>query len=133
MGNLRKAIKNGLSEEAALKALTHTPAKMAGVYDRVGSLETGKLANFIVTSGKLFDEKTKIHQNWINGKPHFYKDLEKDKLAGEYNLRVGTDRYTLHVKDTDSKTSMLIYVNDSTNIKVKHFRRSTIFRIRRFT
>ncbi len=119
MGNLRKAIKNGLSEEAALKALTHTPAKMAGVYHQVGSLENGKLANFIVTSGKLFDEKTKIHQNWVRGKPHFYKDLDKDKLAGAYKLKVGTVSYTLHVKDGD-KTSMLIYVNDSTDIKVKH-------------
>ncbi len=120
MSNLRKAIKNGLSEEAALKALTHTPAKIAGVYDQVGSLEKGKLANFIITSGKIFDEKTKIHQNWIRGKAHLFKDLDKDKLAGAYDLKLGSTSYQLNVKESDGKASMVIFVNDSTEYKVKH-------------
>ena len=66
--NLRKAIEHGLSEENALKALTHTPAKMLGVSDRVGSLKKGHVANFIISSDNIFKEKTKIHHNWVRGK-----------------------------------------------------------------
>src|SRR5215475_4448060 len=43
--NLRKAIEYGLSESKALDALTKTPATWLGVYDKVGSLDDGKLAN----------------------------------------------------------------------------------------
>ena len=74
--NLRKAIENGLSETTALKALTITPAQLLKVEDQVGSLKKGMLANFIVTSGKLFDEKTVIHQNWIQGEPYSVKSLD---------------------------------------------------------
>ena len=47
--DLKKAIESGLSEKAALNALTKNPAQMINVYDIVGSLEKGKLANFIIT------------------------------------------------------------------------------------
>ena len=67
-GNLRKAIKQGLSEEAALAALTHTPASLLGVQDRIGSLTPGSEANLLITSGNLFDKKTVIHENWIQGR-----------------------------------------------------------------
>jgi adenine deaminase len=63
--NLRKAIESGLSENKAMDALTKTPATLLGVYDKVGSLEPGKLANFIITSGPVFSEKTTILQNWV--------------------------------------------------------------------
>jgi hypothetical protein len=58
--NLRKAIENGLTEKTALEALTKNPATMLGIYNQVGSLEAGKLANFIVTNGSIFSEKTTI-------------------------------------------------------------------------
>ena len=52
--NVARAVREGLSEEAALRALTLDAARIAGAADRVGSLEKGKIANVIVTSGDLF-------------------------------------------------------------------------------
>ncbi|MFT5801530.1 MAG: hypothetical protein ACI956_001338, partial [Nonlabens sp.] len=95
MEQLRKAIKNGLSEDVALKALTEAPAQMIGIYDQVGSIEKGKRANFLITSGKIFDEKTKIHHNWVNGKAHTFKDLDKTDLTGIYDFKVGSEKYIL--------------------------------------
>ncbi len=113
--NLRTAIKHGLTEEQALKALTFTPAKMMNAYDQVGSLEAGKLANLIITSGNIFSEKTKIHHNWIRGEAFVVKQLEEPNLDGKYQLQVGGQQYSLVV---DNK--MKIEVNDSTEIDVKH-------------
>ena len=85
----------------------------------LGSLEKGKLANFIITSGPVFDKDSKIHHNWVKGKPHVLKDLHAVDLSGKYSLSVGKQEYNL-VVDGTKKQEMKIQVNDSTNIKVKH-------------
>lgn len=120
LGNVRKAIKHGLSEEDALKALTHTPARLIKADDQIGSLTSGKWANFIITSGNIFDKKTKIHHNWIRGKAFVIKGLEKPNLYGVYNLKAGPKTYRLHVKESKDKTKMVIEVNDSTDYNVKY-------------
>jgi len=66
--NAAKAVKAGLAEDAALRALTITAATMAGAGDRLGSIEKGKIANLIVTDGNLFDEKTKITRVFVDGR-----------------------------------------------------------------
>src|SRR5690606_12483521 len=71
---LRKAIDHGLSEQAAIAALTKNPAEALGIYDKVGSLATGKLANFIITSAPLFNNGTVILQNWVQGKKYGVKE-----------------------------------------------------------
>jgi hypothetical protein len=65
---VRKAFDYGLTEAKALDALTKIPATLIGVYDKVGSLDAGKLANFLITTGPVFAEKTSIVENWIQGK-----------------------------------------------------------------
>lgn len=67
--NAAKAVQNGLSRDAALKALTLNAATLAGAADRLGSLETGKIANVLVTEGDLFDEKMTIKHVFVDGKP----------------------------------------------------------------
>ena len=42
---------------------------MAGVGDRLGSIEKGKVANLVVTDGNLFDEKTKVTRVFVEGRP----------------------------------------------------------------
>src|SRR5690606_680206 len=74
LGNVRKAIQHGLSEEGALSALTTTPAKLLGVDNLVGSIDAGKVANFIITNGPIFNANTAILQNWINGEQHNVKN-----------------------------------------------------------
>ncbi len=108
MANLRKAIQYGLSETKALEALTKNPATVLGVYDMVGSLEAGKLANFIITSGPVFNEKTVIYQNWIQGKKYAVKEELWSDAKGIYNLTVyspaGNKNFTLDVKNNTTAT-----------------------------
>jgi imidazolonepropionase-like amidohydrolase len=66
--NASKAVKAGLAEDAAIRALTLNAATIAGVADRLGSIEKGKAANLVVTDGNLFDEKTKITRVFVNGR-----------------------------------------------------------------
>ena len=66
--NAAKAVKEGLSPEAAVRALTIDAAKIAGAGDRLGSLEKGKIANVIVTDGDLFDEKTRMRYVFVDGR-----------------------------------------------------------------
>ncbi len=101
--NVRKAIENGLSESKAFDALTKTPATLLGVYDKVGSLETGKLANFLITSGPIFNEKTVIYQNWVQGDKYGVSESSWFNIAGTYNLVItgangSSTTYTLDVK-----------------------------------
>ena len=65
--NAGKAVKEGLSADAALRALTLDAAKIAGAANRLGSLERGKIANIIVTEGGLFDEKMEIKHVFVDG------------------------------------------------------------------
>ena len=67
--NAAKAVKAGLPEDAAVRALTINAATIAGVADRLGSIERGKIANLVVTDGNVFDEKTAIKQVYVDGRP----------------------------------------------------------------
>lgn len=99
--NLQKAIEYGLTEAKALEALTKTPATLLGMYEKVGSLEVGKLANFLITTGPLFQEKTTLLQNWIQGIKYTVKE-DAGNVAGSYQLVVNTtagkETYTMDIK-----------------------------------
>lgn len=58
----------GLPKEEALKAVTIYPAQILGVADMLGSIETGKIANIIVTDGDPLEIRTQIKYLFINGK-----------------------------------------------------------------
>jgi len=66
--NAAKAIKAGLAEETAIRALTLEAATIAGVADRLGAIEKGKIANLVLTDGNLFDERTKITRVFVEGR-----------------------------------------------------------------
>lgn len=118
MPNLIKAIENGLSEGAALKALTETPAKLLKVNTIVGSLKNGLTANFIITSGKLFDEKTKVLQNWIQGEPAYINTLPTHDFKGIYNLMLNDTTYQLEVSGEIGSQKAKIKITDSTSHEV---------------
>ncbi|MEJ7739383.1 MAG: amidohydrolase family protein [Chitinophagaceae bacterium] len=90
MTAMRSAFNYDLTEAAAMTALTKTPATVLGVYDQVGSLDAGKLANFLITSGPIFHEKTAIYQNWIQGKKYSIKDDTWKDMRGTYKLVLNT-------------------------------------------
>jgi imidazolonepropionase-like amidohydrolase len=116
--SLRKAMEYGLSESKAIEALTKTPATLLGIYDKVGSLDEGKIANFIITNGSLFNEKTSIVQNWIQGEKYAVKEEAWTNIAGTYKLAIntpaGTENYTLDVK---SNSTANMYGKDTMNAR----------------
>jgi imidazolonepropionase-like amidohydrolase len=62
------AIAFGLPEEVALQAVTLNPARFLGFEDRVGSLEVGKDATFLITTGSPLEYATEIEQAFIQGR-----------------------------------------------------------------
>jgi imidazolonepropionase-like amidohydrolase len=76
---VKKAIDAGLAPEAALRALTLSPAEIFGVGDRLGSVEKGKIANLVVADGDLFNEKTKIKYVFVDGRRYEAREPERPK------------------------------------------------------
>ncbi|MCG8606079.1 amidohydrolase family protein [bacterium] len=73
-----KAVKyGGVPESEALKFVTLNPAKQLLVDHRIGSLEVGKDADFVVWSGSPLSTYSKCEQTWVDGRKYF--DLEEDK------------------------------------------------------
>ncbi len=58
----------GLPKIEALKAVTLYPAQIMGVGDRLGSIETGKMANLVITDGDLLEVRTHIRGLFIDGR-----------------------------------------------------------------
>ncbi len=88
--NLRKAITNGLSEKTALEALTKTPATLISAYDKVGSLDAGKLANFFIANSNIFKDSSSIFQNWVQGQKYTVKEEGWNDYRGVYTFSLNT-------------------------------------------
>ena len=92
----KKSIDAGLSPDAAIRAFTLTPAEIFSVADRLGSIETGKIANLVVADGDIFDEKTKIKFVFVDGRkftirePEKPKDPPKGDLTGKWKFSYTT-------------------------------------------
>jgi len=119
---VRKAYQHGLSEKDLLKALTTTPAKLIKAENQIGTLEKNKLANFIITSDNILNEKVVFYHNWVKGKPYVIKDLNAIDIRGRYNLSIDNKSYQLEVKGT-ATSPVLSWMNEqdtSKKHKLKH-------------
>lgn len=75
LAGVRKAVERGLPADAALRAVTLAPAEILGVSDRLGSLETGKIADVVVWSGDPMAKDTKAKMVFVDGQ--LYEPDEK--------------------------------------------------------
>ena len=62
-----QAVAFGLPEDEALKGLTLYPAEVAGVSDRLGSIEPGKLASLFAVDGNILDLRANVKRMWVAG------------------------------------------------------------------
>jgi len=83
---MRTAIERGLSKDAALAALTTTPAKLFGMENQLGSVAAGKIANLVITDGDLFEEKTQILDTWVAGVRYENKKRPEVDLRGKWDI-----------------------------------------------
>ncbi|MDP5077969.1 MAG: amidohydrolase family protein [Nonlabens sp.] len=97
MAKIKKAIQYGLTKDQALAALTTQPAQIIGASASIGSLEKGKLANFLITSGELFEEDTKIYENWVQGTKYVIKDRSVKDIDGTYTTTVNNMPYSFKI------------------------------------
>ncbi|MBL4770057.1 MAG: amidohydrolase family protein [Planctomycetes bacterium] len=70
------AMRGGLSEQAALAAITIVPARLTGVDHRIGSLEVGKDADCIITDGNILNYATFVQWAVVDGAMVYDKQAE---------------------------------------------------------
>jgi hypothetical protein len=73
-------VRAGMSRDGALRAVTIANAKMLGLDHRVGSLEQGKDADFIILSGDPLSVYTRVEQTWVEGRKVFDLSNPQDRL-----------------------------------------------------
>lgn len=89
-------VRAGMSREAALEAMTLAGARMLGVDDRVGSLEEGKDADFIVLSGDPLSVYSHVEQTWVEGEEVFNRADPEDRPYATGGYGVYDDPGALH-------------------------------------
>jgi imidazolonepropionase-like amidohydrolase len=117
--NLLLAIKYGYDKTKALEALTTVPASLLGKSNEIGSLKTGSQANFVVVSGEIFDEKTILYENWVQGYKYVVNDRNAKDIRGSYNLTIDTDSYLLKVEGEIAAPKAEITTTDKKKINSK--------------
>jgi imidazolonepropionase-like amidohydrolase len=90
--NIKAAIDRGLNEDAALAALTITPAEILGVSGKVGRVMPGYAANIIVVDGDLFDTKSTIRDVWVDGARYEINAKKPDGIDGEWAMVEGDSK-----------------------------------------
>lgn len=86
------AVRAGLSRELALRALTLEGARMMDLDKRIGSLEAGKDADFIILTGDPLSVYTKVQETWIEGQKVFDRANADDRLYQTGGLGAGRDQ-----------------------------------------
>ncbi|MCY7352468.1 MAG: amidohydrolase family protein [Cytophagaceae bacterium] len=121
--NLRKAIDYGLSEQAALAALTTVPAQLLKMDGVVGTLRPGALANFLITSDNLFKADNILFETWIKGRRHVVNNLTLSDLRGTYTLTLGNrSDLKINVTGKSLQPEFQILANDTSKIPAKFSR-----------
>ncbi|MAT90499.1 MAG: amidohydrolase [Flavobacteriaceae bacterium] len=100
---LMKAIAYGLNKETALAALTTVPASLLGKSEELGSLEKGRYANFLITSGDIFDKSTTLYENWVQGTKNVINTLDQKDIRGNYKITAGGKTYDVAISGEASK------------------------------
>ncbi|MDX1502986.1 MAG: amidohydrolase family protein, partial [Thermoanaerobaculia bacterium] len=86
------AVRAGMSREAALEALTLAGAEMMDLDHRIGTLEPGKDADFVVLSGDPLSVYTQVLETWVEGSKVFDRQRPEDRLVAVGGYGAGDPR-----------------------------------------
>ncbi len=95
------AVRGGMSEAAALKAITINDAKLLHLDHKIGSLEKGKDADFVILSGNPFSVYTRVQQTWIDGKKVFDYGTDYPYQMGGFALPAGEGSLRRIINDVE--------------------------------
>ena len=111
--NLRLSVKKGLKKSDALAALTTNPAALINATKQLGTLESGKIANFFIASKDIFEDGV-IYENWTAGQQHIISKKQLIDIRGYYSLKSDEFKNELvAIKGSKEKPKTTIYVLDS--------------------
>ncbi len=119
--NLRKAVNYGLSEKAALKALTYTPANTIDADTYLGAIKSGYKANFFISDNNIFEDGSKIYDTYVLGNRNSIQPFEPVNIAGEYKLRINNAIYPISIANKGGKlaaTAQVIQEADTQKVKL---------------
>lgn len=91
------AVRYGMSRAGALAALTLAGAKMLRLDHRVGSLEAGKDADFVIMSGDPLSVYTHVLETWVEGQRVFNRENPRDRLYATGGYGAGHDDEEVHM------------------------------------
>jgi len=106
--NLSNLVKQGLSEEDALAALTTKPAQLLGLSNVMGSVDAGKMANLVITDKPYFDEESAVKMVFVEGNIYEYEDKTKKEKSGEDINPSGDWAYTTETPQGSGSGTMTI-------------------------
>ncbi len=110
--NLMKALNYGLDKTKALEALTVVPAQILGKSSSLGSLKNGAYANFLITSGEIFNKETILYENWVKGHKHSIENINSIDIRGDYTFNIGDSSYEVSISGKINSPKAKVKSND---------------------
>ena len=115
---VQKAIEYGLSKTKALEALTTVPAQILGKSNKIGTLQVGSYANFLIASGDIFEKGTTLFENWVQGTKNTINSMDLNDIRGDYDLAVGGSTFKMSISGEVSKPKIEVK-QDTIKLKSK--------------
>lgn len=116
--NLRSAVKQGLSQQQALAALTTVPASMLGLEQQLGKIASGYQADIVVSRGDLFADG-EIVATWLRGQLREFTPLDAPQFAGTYQLNIADNSFDLTLSGHAPKLKGELKLADQ-KVELKH-------------
>lgn len=120
LAQIRKVVETGLSETAALEALTTQPARLLASDQELGTLEQGRQASFFLSSGPIFQSGSQILAHYIQGNRFEINAQVPSELAGSYRLKIDKDSsFKLKLELKDNQLQWTILARDTQKINTQ--------------
>lgn len=119
---MKKSVQFGLKKEKLLYALTEAPAKFLKVDGKLGTLDKGKLANFIITENELGLDGFAILENWVQGNRYVIdREATTPDLRGNYLVQTNyafMSGKKMQIKGKVTNPEGELIINDTTKVNI---------------